>query len=164
VFYVQLFLFGACCGVVSGMLGIGGGVILVPGLMLLFGFTQPEAQGTSLAALCMPILAFAAAVYYKYGHVKLPVTGAVALGIMVGAYVGAQLINYVPQAGLRVAFGGLLLYLGMAFVFGPHLPRTAAALPAGVTLVLVALGAWLRGKRAAVGKIAPPSEEMEYHI
>src|SRR5262245_66253324 len=107
------------------MLGIGGGIILVPGLMLLFGFTQHEAQGTSLAALCTPLFAFAAAVYYKYGYVKLPVAGAVALGIMVGAYAGARAIPYIPQAWLRFGFGGLLLYVGLAFVFGPHLPRTA---------------------------------------
>src|SRR5262245_35305899 len=127
VFYLQLFLFGACCGVMSGMLGIGGGIILVPGLMLLFGFTQHESQGTSLAALCTPIFAFAAAVYYKYGYVKLPVAGAVALGIMLGAYLGARAVPFIPQAWMRMAFGGLLLYMGLAFVLGPHLPRTAAA-------------------------------------
>src|SRR5262245_56370989 len=58
--YFQLILFGACIGVLSGMLGIGGGIILVPGLILLFGFTQQEAQGTSLAVLSIPIFAFAA--------------------------------------------------------------------------------------------------------
>jgi len=129
VLYIQLLLFGACIGVMSGMLGIGGGIILVPGLILLFGFSQQEAQGTSLAALSMPIFAFAAVVYYKYGYVRIPATAAVAVGIMLGAYVGARLIPVVPIAWLRLAFGGLLFYLGCLFVFGPYLTRSTAALP-----------------------------------
>ena len=79
VFYFQLFLFGVFIGVISGMLGIGGGIILVPGLMLLFGFTQQEAQGTSLAALIPPIGIFAAMVYWQHGFVKIPVAAAVML-------------------------------------------------------------------------------------
>src|SRR5262245_27323466 len=75
---LSLFLFGVAIGVVSGLLGIGGGILLVPGLMLLFQFSQQEAQGTSLAALIPPIGIFAAIVYYQNGHVRLPVAGAVA--------------------------------------------------------------------------------------
>jgi uncharacterized protein len=164
VLYAQLLLFGICVGVVSGMLGIGGGIILVPGLMLLFGFSQHQAQGTSLAALSMPIFAFAAVVYYKYGHVKIPATAAVAIGIMLGAYIGARLIPLVPLPWVRLAFGGLLLYMGLLFVFGPHLPRSAAALPAGLTFVMVSVGAWLRGKKAASVSLPPPNDETEYHI
>ena len=162
--YVQLLLFGACIGVMSGMLGIGGGIILVPGLILLFGFTQQEAQGTSLAALSIPIFAFAAVVYYRYGYVKLPATAAVAVGIMLGAYVGARLIPYVPQVWLRLAFGGLLLYVGLIFVFGPYLTRSTAALPAGAAFVAAAIGAWLRGKRTISANLPPPDGNTEYHI
>ena len=63
--FLLLFLFGTCVGILSGLLGIGGGVVLVPGLILFFGFSQPEAQGTSLAVLIPPIGLFAALVYYK---------------------------------------------------------------------------------------------------
>jgi len=164
VLYVQLLLLGACVGLISGLLGIGGGIILVPGLILLFGFTQQQAQGTSLAALSMPIFVFAAVVYYKYGYVKIPTTLAVAVGIAMGAYVGARLIPHVPQVWLRVIFGGVLLYIGMLFVFGPYLPRSAAALPAGIATVIAAIGAWLRGKRSAVMKLPPPDGQTEYHI
>jgi uncharacterized membrane protein YfcA len=146
------------------MLGIGGGIILVPGLMLLFRFSQQEAQGTSLAALSTPIFAFAAVVYYRYGHVRIPATAAVAMGIMLGAYLGARLVPHVPLAWLRLAFGVLLLYMGLMFVFGPYVPRAAAALPAGVAMVIGALGAWLRGKQLTTSKLSPPNEEMEYHI
>jgi uncharacterized membrane protein YfcA len=166
VLYVQLLLFGVCIGVVSGLLGIGGGIILVPGLMLLFGFSQQEAQGTSLAALIPPIGIFAAMVYYQNDYVKIPVATAVALGFMVGALGGALLLPRVPLEWLRLAFGGLLLYLGCSFVFGGVAPKSfAAALPGGVAAALVAIGAWLRGRQiVARTKLRPPDGETEYHI
>lgn len=156
-----LFLFGATVGVVSGLLGIGGGVLLVPGLVLLFGFSQPEAQGTSLAVLALPILIFAAVVYYQNGHVRLPVAGVVAAGFAVGAYAGARFVPHVPAIYLRTGFGGLLLYLGFLFVVSPATGRSAAALPAGVAAVVTAvLGFVLRRKRQA----RPTREDVEYHI
>jgi len=171
VLYFQLMLFGVCIGLVSGMLGIGGGIILVPGLILLFDFSQREAQGTSLAALSVPIFIFAAAVYYKYGYVRLPATAAIAAGIMVGAFAGAILIAKLPQASivwLRLAFGGLLLYIGMQFVlqsaFGRDMPRFVTALPAGISLIIVAIAAWIRGRRPASMNLPPPDGHTEYHI
>lgn len=161
--YVQLLLFGLCIGVMSGMLGIGGGIILVPGLMFLFSFTQQEAQGTSLAAMIPPIGIFAAMVYYKNGDVKIPVAAAVAGGFMIGAYLGAQFVNRVPVAWLQLAFGTLLLYVGFRFVFAPQ-TTMMAALPAGLATFFAAIGAWLRGKRAAAIPLPPPDERHEYHI
>ena len=161
--YVQLLLFGMCIGVISGMLGIGGGIILVPGLMLLFQFTQQEAQGTSLAAMIPPIGIFAAMVYYKNGDVKIPVAAAVAGGFMIGALGGALLVKRVPLAWLQLAFGMLLLYVGFTFVFAPK-TTIMAALPAGLATFFGAIGAWLRGKRAAAIPLPPPDERTEYHI
>lgn len=91
--YVLLFLFGIGIGAVSGLLGIGGGILLVPGLMLLFNLSQPEAQGTSLAVLTPPIGIFAAIVYYQHGFVRLPVALWVALGFIIGACLGALLVG-----------------------------------------------------------------------
>jgi len=167
VLYFQLLLFGVGIGVVSGMLGIGGGIILVPGLMLLFGYSQQEAQGTSLAALIPPIGIFAAMVYWQNGYVKIPVAGAVAAGFMIGALGGALLVSRMPVDWLRLGFGALLLYLGCSFVFVGFPPRTfsAAALPAGLAAVLSAIGAWLRGRRmAARMNLPPPDGHTEYHI
>lgn len=165
--YAELLLFGACIGFISGMLGIGGGIILVPGLMLLFQFTQEEAQGTSLAALIPPIGIFAAIVYYNNDLVKIPVATAVAAGFMVGAYFGALMVPKMPIEWLRLAFGGLLLYLGCSFVFFGFPPKSVslAALPSGIAALLTALAAWLRGRRAAAGmKLPSPDEHTEYHI
>jgi uncharacterized protein len=167
--YLQLLAFGIFVGVISGMLGIGGGIVLVPGLMLLFGFTYPEACGTSLAAMVPPIGIFAALVYYQNNYVKLPVAAAVAVGIMVGAYLGARLVPYVRVEWLGLAFGGLLLYLGsrfvLNFIFGQDLPKHVAALPAGLAATALAIAAWLRGRRPfAMEKLPPPDGHTEYHI
>jgi uncharacterized membrane protein YfcA len=128
--FALLLLFGIVVGIMSGLLGIGGGVILVPGLVLLFGFSQPEAQGTSLAVLIPPIGLFAAIVYYQHGFVRVPVVGWVAVGIVVGAVLGAKLVPFVPLIALRLAFGFLLRYLGFVYVLSPVAPRSVDALPA----------------------------------
>lgn len=163
---LPLFLFGIGVGVVSGLLGIGGGIVLVPGLMLLFQFTQQQAQGTSLAAMIPPIGIFAALVYYRNGDVQLPVAGAIAAGFMLGALLGALLVSRVPVTWLQLGFGGLLLYLGFKFVLGDFLPKqAAAALPAGLAALFAAVGGWLRGRRATVAaKLPPPDSHTEYHI
>ena len=156
-----LLLFGLAIGLVSGLLGIGGGVLLIPGLMLLFGFTQPEAQGTSLAVLALPIVLFAALVYYQNGYVKPSIVGLIAAGFAVGAYLGAHLVPHVPPWFLRVAFGTLLLYVGFLFVLNPAASRSRAALPAGLAALVTAAIAFLLRRRR---KSPPPPDEVEYHI
>ena len=99
---LELFLFGVAIGICSGLLGIGGGVLLVPGLILLFGFSQQEAQGTSLAVLVPPIGLFAALVYYQHGYLRLSVTGWVAAGFLLGALLGAWWVAHLPATVLRV--------------------------------------------------------------
>ncbi len=88
-----LVLLGVVVGLLSGMLGIGGGILLVPGLMLLFGFSQPQAQGTSLAVLVPPVGIFAAMVYYQHRFIQLNVVACVAAGFLLGAYLGAKLVR-----------------------------------------------------------------------
>ena len=164
--YLLLFVFGIGVGVLGGLLGIGGGIALVPGLMLLFGFTQPEAQGTSLAVLIPPIGLFAAIVYYQHGFVKLPVVGWVALGFVIGAYFGARLVPAIPPAALRATFGIALLYVGFMFVLAPSATRPAALLPAGVAAVAAAIVAWLlrRPLQRQQQQPQPPGKDIEYHI
>ena len=125
-----LFLFGAAVGSLSGVLGIGGGVVLVPGLMLLFGLTQPEAQGTSLAVLVPPIGIFAAIIYYRNGYVELPLAAWLASGFVVGACVGAKAVPYLPPNVLRVSFGAILLWLGFSFTISQS-PRRDRCCVAG---------------------------------
>ena len=163
--WLWLLVFGVAIGVVSGLLGIGGGILLIPGLMLLFGYSQAEAQGTSLAVMIPPIGIFAATVYYQHGLVRLPVVGLIAVGFMIGAYFGARLVPHVPPTYLRLAFGLLLLYLGFAFVFNPSDSRSGVALPAGVAAVVSAFVArFMRRRITHKTVLPPPSGDHEYHI
>jgi uncharacterized membrane protein YfcA len=158
---LNLFFFGLAIGAVSGLLGIGGGILMIPGLMLLFGLSQPEAQGTSLAVLAMPILLFAAIVYYRNGYVQISTAATIAAGFAVGAVLGALFVPRVPVAGLRFGFGIMLLYLGFLFVLSPVASRSATALPAGLlSIVSTVIALVLRRRR----QIPPRCDEIEYHI
>lgn len=160
-----LLLFGVAIGVVSGLLGIGGGILLIPGLMLLFGYSQAEAQGTSLAVMIPPIGIFAAMVYYQHGFVRLPVVGFIAVGFMIGAYFGARFVPHVSPTHLRFAFGILMLYLGFTFVFNPSDSRSGVALPAGVAAAVSAFVArFMRRRITPKTALPPPSGDHEYHI
>ncbi len=163
--FCLLFVFGVSVGAMSGLLGIGGGIALVPGLMYLFQFSQREAQGTSLAVMIPPIGLFAALVYYQNGYVRLPVVVFVAAGFILGAYLGARMLPLVPQVTLQVSFGLLLLYVGFMFVLAPVLGQRRAALPAGLAALASGLFGWLlrrnsRRRRRKLGR----GEEIEYHI
>ncbi len=163
--WLLLFVFGLGIGVLSGLLGIGGGIVLVPGLIFLFGFSQAEAQGTSLAVMIPPIGIFAALVYYQNGYVRLPVVGLIALGFMLGAYFGAKLVPHLSLDYLRLAFGGLMLYLGFMFLFSPSGNESKAALPAGVATVTSLTMAIIFRRRFGRGKTPDsPNDQHEYHI
>jgi uncharacterized membrane protein YfcA len=162
---LALLLFGAVVGVLSGVLGIGGGVVLVPGLILLFGFSQPEAQGTSLAVMIPPIGIFAALVYYQHGFVRVPVVSLIALGFLLGAFGGAKLVPLLPVEWMRLGFGILLLYVGLVFVLDIRPTHPQAALPAAIaTTIAVLVGRVLRKRWRVREKLEPPSAEHEYHI
>jgi hypothetical protein len=102
---------GACAGVVSGLVGIGGGIVIVPSLIYLFGFSQHAAQGTTLAMLVPPIGLLAALAYYRQGHVNLPVAGMLCVGFILGGYFGAKLALSFPEPLLRKIFGFCLLFV-----------------------------------------------------
>src|SRR5437764_11563390 len=91
--HVGLLGLGLVIGIISGMLGIGGGVLVIPALTFLFGFTQQMAVGTSVGMLLPPIGVFAFVRFYKSGQVDLPAAGLLALGFAAGAYVGAVLVT-----------------------------------------------------------------------
>ena len=111
---------GLAAGLTSGLLGVGGGVVLVPGLVAVFGRTQREAIATSLGAI-VPVAAVGALVYYFGGrepHVRLDLAAALALGGIVGAVLGARLAHRVSERSLRVAFGLLLLLIAVRLLLG----------------------------------------------
>lgn len=113
---VGLLALGLAAGVLAGMAGVGGGIIIVPALVFLFGFTQHMAQGTSLAVLVPPIGILAAIEYYKRGDVNLKAAILIAAGLVLGAVVGAKIAVGLPQATLKKIFGVVLLLASMRYL------------------------------------------------
>ncbi len=110
-------IWGLIAGVASGFLGIGGGIILIPVLGLLFGLTQHQAQGTTLALMIPPIGLLAALKYYQAGNVNLKIAAFVCLGFFFGGYVGATLVHHVPDTLLRRVFGFVMLFVSLRLIF-----------------------------------------------
>lgn len=108
---------GLLAGVLSGMFGIGGGIVIVPLLILAVGFTATQAAGTSLAALLLPVGALGALEYWRAGQIDLAVAAVLALGLLLGAYLGARLGISLPVEVVQRAFGVLLVIVGIRFVF-----------------------------------------------
>ena len=110
-------LLGLSAGIISGLIGIGGGIIIVPALVYLFGLTQHQAQGTTLALLVPPIGLLAAWTYYKQGYVNLTIAGFVCLGFFVGGLLGAKIAVGLSNVILRRIFGIALLLVGLYMIF-----------------------------------------------
>ena len=110
-------LIGLAGGVLSGLFGIGGGVVIVPLLILVLGFTAQQAAGTSLAALLLPVGLFGAIQYWQAGQVNILNAALLALGLLVGVFIGARLGLSLPSEVIQRAFGVLLVVVGIRFVF-----------------------------------------------
>lgn len=100
---------GVFSGALSGLIGIGGGIVVVPCLIYIFGFSQQMAQGTTLAMLLPPIGLFAALTYYKHGYVNILAAGLICLGFFLGGYLGAKVAVGLSEIILRKIFGVCLL-------------------------------------------------------
>jgi hypothetical protein len=106
-------ILGLLAGVVSGLFGVGGAVVIIPGLVLLANLPQHTAHGTSLAALLLPVGILGALEYYKRGQVNIPYAAVVAVGLLIGAYFGARLAGTMSDVMLRKAFGVFLLLISV---------------------------------------------------
>lgn len=153
---LALLVTGVVVGGISGLLGIGGAIILVPTLMFLFGFSQARAQGTSIGALIPPIGIFAAMAYYRAGMLDIRAAGLIALGFVFGALGGAVLVPHVPQVWLRRAFASLLVYVAAQLAFADPNKKVGAALPGAIAIGVL----WVAyGVRRALGKKPPPPQQ-----
>ena len=117
MWYSYLFL-GLTAGVFSGFLGLGGGAVIIPALVLMFGFTQHQAQGTTLAMMIPPIGLLAAINYYLAGNVKVKVAAFMCVGFFVGGLIGAQFVHKIPDYILKRVFGCFLLAISLKMIFG----------------------------------------------
>lgn len=112
-----LMILGLAAGMLSGLIGIGGGILIVPALVFLFGQSQHQAQGTTLAMMVPPIGILAAWTYYKGGYVDLKVAGLLCVGFFFGGLLGARLATSISNAALEKVFGIVLLAVSLKMIF-----------------------------------------------
>lgn len=110
-------LLGLVAGFLSGLIGIGGGVIIVPVLVFWFGFTQHHAQGTTLALMVPPIGLPAAWTYFKHGQVDFEVAMFICLGFFLGGFLGAKMATGIPNVVLERVFGVAMLMVALKMLF-----------------------------------------------
>lgn len=107
--YLTLLAIGLAAGVLSGMFGIGGGLIIVPALLFILNMDQFSATGTSLAALIPPVGLLGAAAYYRGGHINLMYAALIAAGLFVGAYFGARITLSMSPEVIRKIYAVFLI-------------------------------------------------------
>lgn len=114
---IFLIIVGLLAGFTGGALGLGGGIIIVPALVLIMGFSQHQAQGTSLAVLVFPVALLGAYNYYKAGFVNIKFVIILALAFIIGSYLGSLLSISLPEKILKKVFGFAILILSLKLIF-----------------------------------------------
>jgi len=114
--FIILVVIGLGAGILSGFVGIGGGVVIVPALMYAFSMSQYEAQGTSLFVLLLPVGILAVQNYWKAGNVNWTFGLVVALTFVVGGYVGSKLALRINPAIVKLVFGILMAYVSVKMI------------------------------------------------
>lgn len=112
-----LLIIGVFAGMLSGLVGVGGGIIIVPCLVYFLAVGQKQAQGTSLAVLCLPVVIVGVINYYKKGQVNLNYVPLIALGFLVGGYWGSKIALRINDATLKKIFAILLMLISLKMLF-----------------------------------------------
>ena len=107
--FIILIIIGLLAGILSGLVGVGGGILMIPLLIIFLGLTQHEAQGTALFAMLPPIGVLAAINYYKEGFVKWEYAIVIAFTFVIGGYLGSKLSLSLPPQMVRRIFGVIML-------------------------------------------------------
>jgi uncharacterized membrane protein YfcA len=113
-----LLLVGLFAGFLSGFVGVGGGIIIVPALVYFLGFNQHTAQGTSLGVLLLPVGIFAVMNYYKAGYLDIKAALFISIAFVVGAYFGSKISISLDQKMVKQVFGGFLLLVAIKMLSG----------------------------------------------
>lgn len=112
-----ILLIGLIAGILSGMVGIGGGIVIVPSLVLFYGLSQHTAQGTTLAMLSLPVSMVAAYSYYQKGMVEWKTALLLCLGFVVGGYFGSRIAIGLNPLTLKRVFAVMLLLVAIKYLF-----------------------------------------------
>ncbi len=111
-----LVVIGLLAGILSGFVGVGGGIIIVPALVFMLGFTQHQAQGTSLFVLSIPVVILATLNYWKTGNVNWKYGLIIALTFVVGGYIGSKLSLKMSPGLVKFLFGILMAYVSFRLI------------------------------------------------
>lgn len=114
---IILLSIGLVAGILSGMVGIGGGIVIVPVLVYFLGFSQHQAQGTTLAMFLMPIGILGVYNYYKEGYVDIKSALIIAITFILGSYLGSKLSIKLDQAIVKKVFGIIILLISLRMIF-----------------------------------------------
>jgi len=112
-----LLAIGLFSGMLGGMVGIGGGIVIVPALIYFLGFSQLNAQGTSLALIMFPVGVLGVINYYKQGHIDFNIVFILAVGFVVGSFLGSKFAMNIPQAFVKKSFAMLMIVIAMKMLF-----------------------------------------------
>jgi len=108
---------GICAGVLSGLVGIGGGIVIVPALVIFLAFSQKMAQGTSLGILLLPVGILAVIQYYKQGYIDMRVVAIISVAFFFGSYFGSKIALSLPQETVKKIFAVFLLVIAVKMLF-----------------------------------------------
>ena len=107
---ILILVIGLCAGILSGLVGVGGGLIIVPALVFFLGFNQHQAQGTSLGLLLLPVGILAVLNYYNKGHVDVRIVGIMSIAFIAGGWLGSKLALRLPEDSVKKIFAVFLFY------------------------------------------------------
>lgn len=116
--FIILLIIGLAAGILSGIAGVGGGVIVIPALVFAMGLTQFEAQGTSLAMMIPPIGIMAAYNYYQNGFINWKYALVLAVFFIIGGYLGSKFILNVPEGFVKKGFAVFIILIGLRMLLG----------------------------------------------
>ncbi len=114
---ILLAVIGLAAGILSGLIGIGGGIIIVPALVFVLGFSQQQAQGTSLGLLLLPVGILAVMNYYQKGFIDVKVVGIMCITFVLGGWLGSKLAISLPQETIKKVFAIVLLLVAIKMLF-----------------------------------------------
>ena len=112
-----IIIVGVAAGMLGGLVGVGGGIIIVPALVYFLGMDQKSAQGTSLGLIMLPVGIFGVLQYYKQGHVDFRIVGILAAGFLAGSYFGSKIALSLPQETVKKIFAILMILIAIKILF-----------------------------------------------
>jgi hypothetical protein len=112
-----IILVGIAAGMLSGLVGVGGGIVIVPALVYFIGFSQKTAQGTSLGLILLPVGILGVLQYYKQGHVDFKIVGILAIGFLAGSFFGSKIALSLSQENVKKIFAVFMIIIAVKMLF-----------------------------------------------